>query len=119
MRGTNFYYAGKHQIVTKLRLYNYDLTRGIEIDTYLDAIRLNPAKLELLGIEISMIIQNFRVRNQGVFKTDSNGLRMMTRTGDYHTDYPSDGTGHPIEAAYYPVTAAIMIEDTENNLTLS
>ena len=119
MKNNNFYYHGKHQIVTKLRLNNYDLTRGIEIDTYIDAIRVNTAKMELIGIEIALLIKNFRVKNQGLFKTDSNGLRMMTRSTDYHTDYPPDGTGHQVEANYYPVTAAISIEDPSSNLTLT
>ena len=100
-------------------MYNDDLLQGIEIDTYLDAIRVNPARLDLVGIEISLIIKNFRIKNQGVFKTDSNGLKMMTRMLDYHTDYPSDGTGHQVEANYYPVTAAISISDTANHLNLS
>mgnify|MGYP000848321829 CR=1 FL=1 len=113
--GSNY---SKYPVVTKLRLFHRDLTRGIQIETLANSFQLTPQNFDLFGFETVLVLRSFNLDNKGVFKTDSNGLKLENRILNHIDGELPEETGHTVEANYYPVTAAIVLEDLTSNRTL-
>ena len=70
------------------------------------------------GIEVILLLASHTIKNEGVFNTDSNGLKMIQRKVDQKPDFDVETTGHQIEANYYPINAGITISDVETGRTM-
>ena len=57
------------------------------------------------------------IKNNGVFYTDSNGLEMQKRILN-HRDNWNFYTKSPVSGNYYPITSAIAIRDSENQMAI-
>lgn len=112
MNATSAGFYGKHQIITQLRINNFDLHDGIEIDTYLDSMHFPP---DCIGREILLVVKSHGIDNRGTFQTDSNGLLMMNRSIKAQSNSHEDYSGNEVEENFYPITTAIQIADREKN----
>lgn len=91
-----------------LRIQNHDVKRGIEIESFISSLfNVDHPKVT----EVILLVQSHTIDNAGVFKTDSNGLKMRERSLNRKADFPMDRSEDQIEANYYPVTAGITISD--------
>lgn len=115
--------TSKREVVTKLRLSNFDLTAGIEMETILNGVSI---PLYENGKEVVMVIGSKTIDNRGLFKTDSNGLKFLSRASRHQPD-PQEKEQHQekekekaagIESNYYPVTLGIWLEDQTANRSL-
>eukprot|EP01017_Pseudomicrothorax_dubius_P037894 TRINITY_DN5611_c0_g1_i8.p1 TRINITY_DN5611_c0_g1~~TRINITY_DN5611_c0_g1_i8.p1 ORF type:complete len:534 (-),score=151.45 TRINITY_DN5611_c0_g1_i8:140-1741(-) len=92
-------------VVSDIRFYLSDLDY-FEIETYLDSIDVTDG----IGKEVTINFQTLGLSNNNTFYTDANGLDFQKRvTGQRETwKWKND---QPAAGNYYPVTAAIYLED--------
>jgi len=99
---------------TDIKILNHQLSRGIEVESYLEPV----ASIEN-GKEITLIIRSKKIGNGNtIFYTDSNGYFMEKRVKDHKDDYPLEASnGVPVN--YYPMTSNVFIEDEKSKQRLS
>ena len=97
-------------------IVDHDLS-VLKFDVDLDSL----PEIFLNGYEVVVNFQAHDFNNQGVFYTDSNGLKMQKRILNERsyfnlTEYTEDY--HNITSNYYPITSAISIRDGEQLFTI-
>jgi len=70
------------------------------------------------GKEVVARFSTPSLQNQGVFYTDSNARAFMKRIRDYRPSWNLTKSYEPIAGNYYPINAAIYIEDSNASVTL-
>ena len=97
-----------------MRLVHHELSKGIEIESYLE-----PVWDFHNGREIVVIIRSQTVKNQNLqFFTDSNGYYMEKRTIGQNNGVITLND-IPVASNYYPMNSAFYIEDQESDHRLT
>jgi alpha-mannosidase len=85
----------------------------VEIDYQVGPVPIEHGR----GKEVVTRFVTSSIQNKGIFYTDSNGREFLQRQRDVRLSWPL--VAHePIAGNYYPVNAAIFIQDTNASLTL-
>ena len=83
----------------------------MEIESHIDSIPINDG----VGKEITINIRT-KIKNNGEFFTDSNGLEMQKRKLNHRDTWDLNIT-EPVSGNYYPINAMISINDSFTRLT--
>lgn len=88
-----------------------DISAPIEIETHLLPITFK-GESELTGKEVVLRVKSTKIKSYRLFKTDSNGLDMITRAINAKPDFKVDNYDLGFVAGnYYPITSALQVED--------
>lgn len=94
------------------------VTRVISGQPYLE-IEYTVGPIPIKDLKGKEVVTRFRtaIQNDGVFYTDSNGREFMKRKRSYRPTWTLQEF-QPVSGNYYPVNAAIYIEDEDSSLSL-
>jgi len=106
-------------VYTRIRIDKASAESPIEIETHLLPINFDNEH-DLNGKEVALRIKSTKIKSYRVFKTDSNGLDLITRAINSKPDFKVDNYDlGQVAGNYYPITSILQIEDYNSGQKLS
>ena len=101
-------------LTTTILINNKKIHEGFELETFLEPLEDSARK----GKEVVLLITSKNLQNGNTFYTDSNGYFMEKRVLNQRETYEPKLEKLYIPGNYYPITTAMIMEDSNRRLTI-